>query len=62
MLRYSSLAALAAFAAAPAFAWWLADPQIVEFDAFMAVVIWLRHAGNIRRLVRGEESKIGGKS
>ena len=62
VFRYSSLAALAAFATAPAFAWWLADPQTMEFAAFMAVVIWLKHAGNIRRLARGEESKIGGKS
>ena len=30
--------------------------------AYMAVVIWMRHAGNIRRLVRGEESRIGMKS
>ena len=56
------LAALVAFATAPAFAWWLADPQTMEFAAVMAVVIWLKHAGNIRRLVRGEESRIGKKS
>ena len=62
VFRYSSLAALAAFATAPAFAWWLADPQTMEFAAFMAVVIWLKHAGNIRRLVRGGESRIGKKS
>ena len=62
VFRYSSLAALVAFATAPAFAWWLADPQTMEFAAFMAVVIWLKHAGNIRRLVRGEESRIGKKS
>ena len=62
VFRYSSLAALVAFAASPAFAWWLADPQTMEFAAFMAVVIWLKHAGNIRRLARGEETKIGQKS
>ncbi len=62
VFRYSSLAALAAFAAAPVFAWWLADPQTMEFAAFMAVVIWLRHAGNIRRLARGAETRIGQKS
>ena len=61
VFRYSSLAALAAFAASPAFAWWLADPQTMEFAAFMAVVIWLKHVGNIRRLVRGEETRIGQK-
>jgi len=62
VFRYSSLAALVAFATAPAFAWWLADPQAMEFAAFMAVVIWLKHAGNILRLVRGQESRIGKKS
>ncbi len=62
IFRYSSLAALVAFATSPAFAWWLADPQTMEFAAFMAVVIWLKHAGNIRRLVRGEETRIGQNS
>lgn len=62
VFRYSSLAALVAFAASPLFAWWLADPQTMEFSAFMAVVIWLKHAGNIRRLVRGEETRIGNSS
>ncbi len=61
VFRYSSLAALVAFATSPAFAWWLADPQTMEFAAFMAVVIWLKHIGNIRRLVRGEETRIGQK-
>ena len=62
MSRYSSLAALVAFATSPVFAWWFADPQTMEFVAFMAVVIWLKHAGNIRRLLRGEESRIGNNS
>jgi len=30
--------------------------------ALMAVILWLRHAGNIRRLLAGEESRIGEKS
>ncbi len=62
IFRYSSLSALAASASAPFYAWWLADPQTMEFAAFIAVVIWLTHAGNIRRLVRGEETRIGKKS
>ncbi len=62
MFRYSSLAALVAFATSPVFAWWLADPQTMEFAAFMAVVIWLKHAANIRRLARGEETRIGKSS
>ena len=57
-LRYSSLASLIAAAVAPVFAVWFADPQRVEFAAVIAVVIWLRHLGNVRRLLAGAESKI----
>ena len=60
LFRYSSLAALAGFGAAPLFAWWLADLQTIEFAFFVAVLIWFRHIGNLRRLLRGEEPKIGG--
>ncbi|MDP6342317.1 MAG: glycerol-3-phosphate acyltransferase, partial [Alphaproteobacteria bacterium] len=42
---------------------WLADWQRMELAAFMAVLIFIRHHQNIRRLMRGEEPKIGkGKS
>ena len=58
VLRYSSLAALIALAAAPLFCWWLADPQRTEFAAAMAVLVWIRHWENIRRLVTGSESRI----
>jgi glycerol-3-phosphate acyltransferase PlsY len=34
---------------------------MVELTAALALLIWLRHQENIRRLVRGEESKIGQK-
>jgi glycerol-3-phosphate acyltransferase PlsY len=29
------------------------------YAIFAAILIWLRHAGNIHRLFRGEETKIG---
>lgn len=57
-LRISSLAAMIAFALGPVFAWWLADAQTLEFGAFLAVLIVLRHHQNIRRLLRGEEPRI----
>ncbi len=57
--RYSSLGALIASAAAVPLAYWLADPQRAEFAIVLAVLVWFRHAPNIRRLIRGEESKIG---
>ncbi|HUT51561.1 MAG TPA: glycerol-3-phosphate 1-O-acyltransferase PlsY [Alphaproteobacteria bacterium] len=59
--RYSSLAALIALAAAPVFAWWLADPQIMELAALTAALVWLRHWQNIARLANGHEPKIGRK-
>ena len=61
LTRYSSLAALIALAAAPAYAWWLVDFQRMELAAFIAVVVWIRHVANIRRLLRGEEPRIGSK-
>ncbi len=58
VLRYSSLAALIACAAAVLFGWLLTDPQRAELITLIAVLVILRHHGNIRRLLRGEESKI----
>ena len=58
VLRYSSLAALVAIAAAPVAAWWIDGPQHAELGAFIAVLVWLRHHQNIMRLLRGEESRI----
>lgn len=59
LFRYSSLAALLALASAPLFSWWLADPQRTEFCTAMAVIVWIRHHENLKRLIRGEESRIG---
>ncbi len=58
VFRYSSVAALTAIAASPIFAWWLADPQRAYLAALIAVLVWIRHHENIRRLLKGEESKI----
>jgi glycerol-3-phosphate acyltransferase PlsY len=62
LTRYSSLAALIAVAAAPLYCWWLVDPKRAGLALFIAVLVWLRHAANIRRLLRGEELKIGRKA
>lgn len=59
--RYSSLAALTAAALAPIFAFATDAPlPVLYLSVVMAVLIFVRHAENIRRLLRGEEPKVGG--
>ncbi len=58
--RYSSLAAIVAALLAPAVAWYLlgAGPLTATVAA-MGVLLIARHRGNIAKLLRGEESRIG---
>jgi glycerol-3-phosphate acyltransferase PlsY len=65
--RLSSLAALASFAAAPVIAavlthFGLADFGIVKLALAIAVLIFIRHHANIRRLLAGTEPQIGRKA
>jgi len=60
--RYSSLAALIALGGAPIIAVYQVDTQIAEFSAMLALLAFLRHHENIRRLLHGTESKIGQKT
>lgn len=58
--RYSSLAALVASVLAPGYAWVISgDRGVVGAVALMAVLLVWRHRANIRRLVAGEEGRIG---
>lgn len=58
--RYSSLSALAAALFAPAAAWYLLGPgAYLAAVIAMSVLLVLRHHENIRKLARGEESRIG---
>jgi glycerol-3-phosphate acyltransferase PlsY len=59
LLRYSSLSALAAFALSPVVALVIATRQLAAVALFLAALVWLRHHQNIRRLLRGQEPKIG---
>ncbi len=61
LFRYSSLAALVGLAVAPIYAWWLVGPQEAWLALILAVLIFIRHHANIRRLINGEESRIGEK-
>lgn len=57
--RYSSLSALTAFGVAPVLALVLTgDYQVSLVTLLITVVIWIRHHANIRRLVKGEESRM----
>ena len=56
--RISSLAALIAAAGAPVAAWVFSGSQAATLSGLLALLIWIRHAGNIGRLLRGQEPKI----
>jgi len=61
-LRYSSLAALCAALASPALAlvFGLDNNRIISISFMSALLLW-RHKDNIKRLVAGQESRIGSK-
>ncbi len=60
--RYSSLAALAAAAAAPFLAWWLlGKTDITVVVAVMCAVLIYRHKSNIQKLLAGSEGRVGGR-
>jgi len=56
--RYASLASLAAVGAVPLFAWQFAGPQFAQWAGLVAILVAIRHADNIGRLLRGTESRI----
>ena len=57
--RYSSLAALIASAATPAFLWWRGDIADAQVFLLLSVVLWIKHRANIGRLLHGTEGRIG---
>ncbi len=61
LFRISSLSALVALALAPVYAFFMGLPMEAAVFAALGVLGWIRHATNVRRLLRGEEPRIGAK-
>lgn len=59
--KISSLAALVALATAPIFTYVIYGPAPAAICALITLLVWARHASNIKRLLKGEEPKIGGR-
>lgn len=60
--RISSLSALAASALAPGYLAFADYSDKVLLAVLLAILVWVRHAANIRRLKAGTEPKIGRKT
>ncbi|MDI3309335.1 MAG: glycerol-3-phosphate 1-O-acyltransferase PlsY [Acetobacteraceae bacterium] len=59
--RISSASALVAFVLAPILAWILAGGAPALMALAIGVLVFIRHAGNIQRLLAGTEPRIGQK-
>lgn len=62
LFRISSLAALAALGLAPLYAYALGDRPAAVLALALGALGFIRHHQNIRRLLKGEEPRIGRKS
>ena len=60
VFRMSSLAALVAVALTPLVALALGRPIVAGLALFMGVLVYARHIPNIRRLMKGQEPRMGG--
>ena len=60
VFRYSSLSALLAVMVTPPVSYLIyADQKLAGICALIALLVWIRHRGNIKRLLTGQEPKIG---
>ncbi|MGD9738468.1 MAG: glycerol-3-phosphate 1-O-acyltransferase PlsY [Bauldia sp.] len=62
IFRYSSLAALTATLVTPIVVLIFSQPLWALTLALMSALLWWRHHANIRRLLAGEESRIGSRA
>jgi glycerol-3-phosphate acyltransferase PlsY len=56
--RMSSAAALTAIAATPIAAFFMNGPALAATALALAIMVWVKHAANIRRLIAGTEPRI----
>lgn len=62
LFRYSSLASLTASVLAPFYCWYFTQSHVIALSiAAMSVILIIRHKTNIKKLLAGQESKIGKK-
>ncbi|MBX3708199.1 MAG: glycerol-3-phosphate 1-O-acyltransferase PlsY [Gammaproteobacteria bacterium] len=60
LFRYSSLSSLVASLLAPIYLWYFTNNFAwTTVSVLMSIILIIRHRGNIAKLVKGEESKIG---
>ncbi len=59
--RYSSLAALTMSIVAPLTLVYFGRYEMAGLAAVLSVLLWIRHRENLRRLVAGQETRIGAK-
>ncbi|BAN68498.1 glycerol-3-phosphate 1-O-acyltransferase PlsY [endosymbiont of unidentified scaly snail isolate Monju] len=60
VLRISSLAALISQGLAPVIVWWFwPAPELIVMQTFITLLLFWRHRSNIRKLLSGEEARIG---
>ena len=62
LTRFSSVASLSAALTGPLWLWMFGSADAIAATAFMSVLVWIRHASNIRRLIDGKESKLSLRS
>ena len=58
LFKISSLSALTALGLSPIAGWYFGGPLVAGLCLFIAALVYVRHAANIRRLLKGEEPKI----
>lgn len=61
LFRISSLGAIVAVGVSPLLALYVGQSDVSLFCAGLAILILGKHHANIRRLIRGEEPRIGGR-